>query len=421
MAIEAVVLEPFHVPTGSMAPALYGRHRRRGTCPCCGQETIVGRAAGDSEGSGAARFYRKAFCQNCGPWPVPSPTRKSPATGFSSTGPPSIADPPARWEIVVFRLLGLYYIKRVLGLAGEEILIHDGDVYVDGEMLRKSFPQAKQIRRGRFSISSTRPRSAGNIRPGREGTPVAIRGGSVVEIDGLQSPCTASYRNYSAATKKCEPIRDEYAYNGGLHADSECVHDFLIETEIEVAGSGSVSLRLCDGGDWVEVLLPLGEARPIEAFAWPIDEPNKVRKFADSERALALRPGKRQRLELALRRSPAEPVDRRQAMADADLPALKQRAGVERLQLHADGDRVSLHGFRLFRDVHYGQHGTNGVRGKAVRLAEKQLFLLGDNSPNSEDSRFWPDEGARRFRQPGRSVLLSRGSAGERPGLRWLP
>src|SRR5205823_6274604 len=63
LLLQAVVLETFHIPSGSMAPALRGHHRV-GVCPRCGHEVAVGQRATDREET------RKAFCPNCGLFPV---------------------------------------------------------------------------------------------------------------------------------------------------------------------------------------------------------------------------------------------------------------------------------------------------------------------------------------------------------------
>ena len=45
---------------------------------------------------------------------------------------------PQRFDIVVFELKnepGTFYIKRVIGLPGETVTIHDGQVYINGEFL----------------------------------------------------------------------------------------------------------------------------------------------------------------------------------------------------------------------------------------------------------------------------------------------
>src|SRR5262249_39746906 len=125
LAFQTFLVQAFHTPTGSMAPTLMGHHRVC-ACPRCGQELAVGRTTSDPED-------QKAFCANCGFYPV------SVADARDVAGDQILVDrtaflrrAPSRWEIVVFRLLDVLYIKRLLGLPGEEIRLRDGDLYVNG-------------------------------------------------------------------------------------------------------------------------------------------------------------------------------------------------------------------------------------------------------------------------------------------------
>ncbi len=300
--VHAVVLEPFHIPTGSMAPALRGHHRVC-FCPQCGQEVVVGRAASDANGSGAERYYQKAFCQNCGHYPVPlAGTIESPGDKVLVNKCAYYLRAPARWEVIVFRLFGGYYIKRLLGLPGESILVHDGDLYVNGKLCRKTLDEARSMRVLLFdqACQASDQQRWDFSHPTRQD-------GEALQLDGRLTPQTATYCHILDGTDKCEPIRDEYAYNGGVHDDVEAVHDFLIETELEVtAGQGTLTLRLCDGHDSVEILVPVGDARGAEVFAWPKATPEKIRKVAEIEHVAPLQPG-RHKDRNGLRRSPRQP------------------------------------------------------------------------------------------------------------------
>ena len=49
---------------------------------------------------------------------------------------------PKRYDIVVFPFRyqeGTFYIKRVIGLPGETVQIQDGDIYINGKVLKESY------------------------------------------------------------------------------------------------------------------------------------------------------------------------------------------------------------------------------------------------------------------------------------------
>ena len=70
--------------------------------------------------------------------------------------------------------------------------------------------------------------------------------------------------------------------------------------------------------------------------------------------------------------------------------------------------RLSLSHLALFRDIHYLSMGYRGHRGKPVTLEDDEFFVLGDNSPNSQDSRWWATDGIGNAQETYRTGVVPR-------------
>jgi hypothetical protein len=64
-----------------------------------------------------------------------------------------------------------------------------------------------------------------------------------------------------------------------------------------------------------------------------------------------------------------------------------------RVEIFGSG-KLTLSHIAIFRDIHYTAARNQGrAIGRAFELEEDQFFVLGDNSPNSEDGRWWSRPG----------------------------
>src|SRR5688572_28431466 len=125
--------EAFVIPTGSMAPTLYGQHRDV-VCKHCGIRFASG-ASDELEPGFVLEHLRThtAYCPNCR-----FPNFVYHDTVFTGDRILVIKFPydyrdPQPWDVVVFKFPAepkTNYIKRLVGLPGQEIRIEEGDVLV---------------------------------------------------------------------------------------------------------------------------------------------------------------------------------------------------------------------------------------------------------------------------------------------------
>ena len=153
LLLRSFLVEGYMISTGSMAPALYGYHKRV-ICPSCDQLFARGIAfdgasvmADDGELSGGGH---QVVCPNCGQASIDvSSVPRNHGDQLLVLKNAYEFQSPQRWEVVVFRNPNQptqAYVKRIAGLPGERVQIIDGDLYANGSICRKSLEAQRAMR-----------------------------------------------------------------------------------------------------------------------------------------------------------------------------------------------------------------------------------------------------------------------------------
>lgn len=122
------VLEAFKTPTNSMAPTVLGTHWQ-GTCVDCGSPAFC---TPTQEHVGS----QPMICENN--FHVTHPTDYEDRIYDGDRLIAAAFLNPRRWDLIVFKYPqdpSIFYVKRLVGLPGEEITIRDGKVWADGHEL----------------------------------------------------------------------------------------------------------------------------------------------------------------------------------------------------------------------------------------------------------------------------------------------
>lgn len=393
--LRTMALEPFGVPTGSMAPTLVGNHKTV-SCSRCQYLATIG------EPNNKANGYPPLFCPNCNMADLLLDKAKEVA------GDRLLVDKtvyrirnPRRWEVAVFICpsdKSKPYVKRVIGLPTEQVQLKDGDVWINGELLRKTLTQAKEclipVYNGDFFPPQGWERRwlptdrVPRLKPvedpfpewyGYFGNEVIVHGENAV------TPRMVAYWHVNADTGETNIIRDAFEYNGhGVGTQQFAVHDFHFSTVVEpTSGNGVLILHMYDGLD--EVTAHIATGGEFGESKLLIPEKGMIRSCNKAP----LKIGEKATIEISM-------IDRRASVAvngqeyfSYDLPAGVKREDVSSpVKVGSQGVNVAFRKLTLSRDIYYRPGGAHGNT-KPLTLGADEYFMLGDNTANSDDSRTW--------------------------------
>ncbi len=395
-------VEPFIIPTGSMAPTLLGAHIHA-VCRACGYCFDVS----DSRGGATVE---DAVCSLC--------RESTPLKGLPRNAGDRILVHkwlydlgewlgPRRWDVIVFRdpaALEQNYIKRLAALPGETIEIVAGDVLINGRVARR--PAEVQARAWQLIWSADRQPATQEF--GRPTWRAAAEGGWRISGDRVLRFEATDART---AVLQFDPgiadgaFLDMVAYN--RRSSNALVGDFRISgVWHRIAGQAGLSWTLAVNHEEYTLEISRGGATRILRHAVGASgeqRPAETTVLASAE--LADRLPATGAVTFAFQRLDGcfsvelagKPVVA--TSADDYLPPLDSLRAIGirsvSMALKAEGPGVlELHRLQLERDTLYTTHTGRTERalpGEPFALGADEFFVLGDNSADSRDSREWTD------------------------------
>jgi len=409
---RAFVMEAFRIPTGSMADTLKGAHFRL-CCRQCGYKYDHNYSTRQDTVPRGSRTPPVSRCPNCGYY---QPRRRAMpvANGDRILVLKCIYQffEPKQWDVIVFKNPlepSINYIKRLVGLPGDTVEIIDGDVYIDGQISRKP-PKVQEELWMPVYNNDYQP-----VRPQERlfndhiwQQPFKNVADSKWILNDKDDPTL--FRLDSGAdqihsliydTSIGNNFRATYAYDDvEKYRQQPYCSDLMVRFYARsIKAEGRVGVELSKYQTryraWVDLTGEMviekvdKDGKETELNRKSIESPaiNKAAlvKFANVDHQLTFEFGS-DKLVYDLGRA-AE--DAGQRITDIE----------PQVRIFGSG-KLTLSHIAIFRDIHYtakrspnSREQGRATQGNAFKLEDDEFFVLGDNSPNSEDGRWWTGQG----------------------------
>lgn len=386
LTIRCFFLEVFQIPTTSMEPTLLGeseggRHPNalEGNCPFSEYHGIQGAVPSNDRTPGDRIMVTKFFY---------------------------LLEPIRRYDVVVFKYplnVQRNFIKRVVGLPGEELMLHNGDVYArsaggeDWRIQKKPFGTQSRIwirthEEGELlrsdaewkgfwdedSLVGFKERAAYQVRKETEDSPrrspgyLVVGGGPGKGIQFVSKNGVRDQRSWVQDVRFA--IEFEMPRNGG-ELEAWIEHRWVNGT-----GRRQWRVRLAPGEAEASLEAPGGankERFPLSGIPLRSEGFHTLELWYYDGEALVLWDGS-----VAVRHTVVEKL-----LEHSRDPEVQTYVGFS-----IGGATLTLKGVEISRDVHYRERPyspKNFLEGEAVRIPEDHYLVLGDNVESSHDSRAW--------------------------------
>jgi signal peptidase I len=320
---------------------------------------------------------------------------------------------PKRWDVIVFKNPTdptVNYIKRLIGLPGEKIQIIDGDIYIDDKIARKPPKVQNELWMPIYNndYQPVRPKED-SFNGHTWAQPFKNVDDSKWNITNNNSPTIFSLDSAPDQIHSFEydpsvgnDFKTTYAYDDiDTYGIMPICSDLMVRFDCKTADSQGcigISLSKYETTYRAKILLSKGtlivtkqekgkDPVELDGISIPVPRIDKQThiKFANVDRQLIFEyGGTKWTRDLGRDLEDAGPI----------------KDNIEpQVEIFGSG-KLTLSHIAIFRDIHYteAKYYNSGNGGRATKdnpfiLDKDQFFVLGDNSPNSEDGRWWDRAG----------------------------
>ena len=367
----------------SMAPNLLGEHQNR-VCSACGFKIV-------SEVVDPTRRF--VVCPNCGSRvTIEGACLTDPATEVAL----KVGQLPTRWQVIGFQRPDDQQasIKRVIGLPGEKVWFENGNVFLqtqnaEPKLLKKDWAQQKATRvlvhDNQFQDQGSRwvPLA-----------PVSRLTGAVPQRFETEDRRWLRYQprrcyEHTLGQSWTPRIEDAYGFNQGVSRQLNSVNEVCVEFEFDPTAKS-----FQDSQSELLVAIVVGEQTHLVRFAFEGDSV-EVQLFGRDQKLTAVTRCQigRQRVVCGVSNIDQQiiVVVGEKQICSIDLAEHGSADPVELLLSLRPSNPVDVKRVRLWRDVYYFSSVSRNelLQRQAGVAGAEGYFVVGDNLPVSQDSRFW--------------------------------
>ena len=268
------------------------------------------------------------------------------------------------------------YIKRLIGLPEEKLQVVNGDIYIDDKIARK--PEKVQDSLWVPVFDSNYPAKQEIIENWevQDGNwDISKEQLHLIKPDGIEQKSYITFKRN---------ITDNSVYNSEI-TDAVSADVMLAFNVIATGSSGGISILLEENEKMYEVFVrSRGEKK--ESYVKISDSivASNADAFIESEKVCRVEFSNADN-EIILKLNNSVVFSH---TYDTDLSSLDGYTKSSKLKFGGINTDAVFKNILVSRDVYYSETGEWGTY-NPVEIGEKQYFFLGDNSRNSNDSRYW--------------------------------